>query len=190
MKEGENVKDRYADCGVSGTGNPTQESKPPQMTTTEGCEGGSEEGGVQGGVFLEETLPQMLGGEETNAENKLTSLPCRRKTKRLFELGDFYTHPRRSVRIKSRLSKGGPHPHHREGMRTDSISDGDFINCNSHLCEPSNSMESSRLWEIGKQIGVVCRKDEEVVKEYQCLEGRDLEIMKSFEEGEKVSHLC
>ena len=76
-------------------------------------------------------------------------------------------------------------------MGADSISDGDFINCNLRLCEPRNSMEASRLWEVGKQIGIACRKDEEeVVKEYQCLEERDLEIMKSFEEGEEVSHLC
>jgi len=68
MKVGEHVQDRNAVCGISGTGNPAQESEPPQMTATEGCEGGSEEGGVQEGVVLEECLSQMLGVEGTNAK--------------------------------------------------------------------------------------------------------------------------
>jgi len=52
-------------------------------------------------------------------------------------------------------------------------------------------VESSKLWEIGKQSGIICRWDEEeVVKEYDCMEERDVQVMEKYEEGKKKEHLC
>ena len=44
--------------------------------------------------------------------------------------------------------------------------------------------EPSKLWEISRRVGITCRLDEqEVVQEYSCLKARDMELMKSIEEG-------
>ena len=94
------------------------------------------------------------------------------------------------MRLTSRLSQAGASSHFRDGMCSNSISDGDFMNCNLHFCEPSNSVEPSKLWEIGKQVGLICQGDEEkVVKEYLCLEERDSEVLKNYEEGKKTGQL-
>jgi len=47
-------------------------------------------------------------------------------------------------------------------------------------------VEPYKLWEVSRQAGITCCGDEQkVVKKYICLEERDLEIMKSAEEGKK-----
>lgn len=52
-------------------------------------------------------------------------------------------------------------------------------------------MTPCKLWEINRKAGTICRGDEqEVVKEYICLEERDLEIMKSAEAGKKKGLPC
>jgi len=46
------------------------------------------------------------------------------------------------------------------------------------------------LWEVGKQLRVSCCGDEDdVVKEIERMEARDLEVMKKYEEGNKGSFL-
>jgi len=51
-------------------------------------------------------------------------------------------------------------------------------------------VEPSKLWEVGKQVGLICQGDEEkVVKEYLCLEERDSEVLKNYEEGKKTGQL-
>ena len=78
------------------------------------------------------------------------------------------------MRLISRLSKIGVSSHVRDGMCPEPLSEGDVINCNLRFCEPSVSVEPSKLWEIGLQAGLRCQGDEEeVVKEYHCLEERD-----------------
>jgi len=89
-----------------------------------------------------------------------------------------------------RSQSEGP-SYHKVGTSSNSLSDGDFLNCNLRLCEPRISVESSKLWEIGKQSGIICRWDEEeVVKEYDCMEERDVQVMENYEEGKKKDHLC
>jgi len=110
--------------------------------------------------------------------------------KGLSELGVSNSHPRRSVRISIRSAQVGISSQTRRGMSLVSLSDGDINNCNLRLCDLDSSVDSSKLWEISRKVGINCRGDEqEVVNEYSCLEARDLEIMKSAEKGKKDSFL-
>jgi len=71
-------------------------------------------------------------------------------------------------------------------MSSTTISDGDIANCNVRWRDSELLVEPSKLWGISRQAGITCRRDElEVVKEYICLEERDLEIMKNVEESKK-----
>ena len=94
--------------------------------------------------------------------------------------------PRRSARISKRQVLSGPFPHARGGMNSPSISDGDINNCNLRICDQGNGVESPDLWDIGKLAGLACQRDEEeVIKEYLCMEERDAEFVKGVEEGDK-----
>jgi len=120
-----------------------------------------------------------------------TTPPRRRKLKGLFELGDSISFPRRSVRLISRRAKANSSSCGRDGMCSNSISDGGIVNCNRRSAGPSLTAEPSKLWEIRKKSGLNCWGDkEEVVNEYLCLEERDTEVMKNFEEGDKNDHIC
>jgi len=51
-------------------------------------------------------------------------------------------------------------------------------------------VEPSKLWEISNRLGIRCREDQqEVVKEYSCMETRDLEFMGFVVEGKKDGSL-
>jgi len=71
-------------------------------------------------------------------------------------------------------------------MSSTSLSDGDIDNCNQRMFVSDLVVEPSNLWEISRRLGMRCRGDEqEVVKEYSCMETRDLEFMGNVEEGKK-----
>ena len=82
--------------------------------------------------------------------------------------------PRKSERISKRQSLSGPLPHIRGGMNSPPISDGDINNCNLRICDQGTGVESPDLWD-----------EEEVIKEYLCMEERDTEFAKGVEEGDK-----
>ena len=64
--------------------------------------------------------------------------------------------------------------HNRDELSSTSISDRNIYNCNHRLVEPVNQAGPSKLWEVGKQVGIMCQRDEdEVVKEYGSMEDRD-----------------
>ncbi|XP_068497843.1 uncharacterized protein [Phaseolus vulgaris] len=64
--------------------------------------------------------------------------------------------------------------HNRDELSSNSISDRNIYNCNHHLAELVNQAGPSKLLEVGKQVGIMCRRDEEeVVKEYGSMEDRD-----------------
>jgi len=133
----------------------------------------------------------LLGDEEASVGNICKTPPRRHKMIGLWELGEPSTHPRRSVRISVRTSQVRDSSHSCVGTNFVAISDGDINNCNSRYRESEYMEEPSKLWEIDKHIGVACRGDEvEVVKEFQCMEVRDLEVMQSYEEGNKSGYLC
>jgi len=57
-------------------------------------------------------------------------------------------------------------------------------NCNKRFCTPDNPMEQENLWEVGKQVGMLCRGEEmEVITEYGRMEVRDEEMVKDSQEG-------
>ena len=69
---------------------------------------------------------------------------------------------------------------------SNSISDRDINNCNIRWRPNRNLKEPSNLKGIGKQAGLTCHGNEkEVVKEYVCMEERDLEYVKGSKEGKK-----
>jgi len=138
----------------------------------------------------ERTLILDILEEATEGGNTSTP-PRRRKLKGLFELGDSISFPRRSVRLISRSAKAKPSSSGRDGMCSNSVSDGGVVNCNLRFSGPSGMADPSKLWEIGKKVGLKCRGDEEeVVNEYICLEKRDTEVMKNYEEGDKNDNIC
>ena len=109
----------------------------------------------------------------------------------LAKLGVSSTQPRRSVRLSSRLPQSGIISPIIQGTSTTSISDGDIVNCNERWRNSELAVSPCKLWEISRKAGTICRGDEqEVVKEYICLEERDLEIMKSAEAGKKKGLPC
>jgi len=66
------------------------------------------------------------------------------------------------------------------------ISDRDINNCNTRLSASRILVEPSNLWEIGKQVGLTYRREEEeVVKEYVFMEERDSEVVNCSKEGNK-----
>ncbi|KAK8466456.1 hypothetical protein PHAVU_008G097350 [Phaseolus vulgaris] len=88
------------------------------------------------------------------AGGNTTTPPRRRKLKGLFELGDSISFPRRSVRLISRRAKAISSSCDRDGMCSNSVSDGGVVNCNLRFAGPSITAEPTKLWEIGKNQGL------------------------------------
>jgi len=62
--------------------------------------------------------------------------------------------------------------------------------CNNKLWKGGNTDEPTKLWEVGKQLGMTCcGNEEEVIKEFGRMEDRDKEIMKKSKEGSKHESL-
>ena len=178
---GEKKEESYNESEGSDTGTPMMMCA---STTLNGVNDRGQERGE------EITLPLDLA-EGATVGGITTTPPRRRKLKGLFELGDSISFPRRSVRLLSRHAKANSSSCGRDGMCSNSISDGRIVNCNLRSAGPSLTAEPSNLWDIGKKYGLKCRGDEEeVVNEYLCLEERDTEVMKNFEEGDKNDHIC
>jgi len=126
-------------------------------------------------------LQCSLAAEETSFGSRCETPLRRRKMKGLCDLVVPSTHPRRSVRLSEKSSQVRKNLLAKEGSLSMSISDGDIGNCNSRLRDNEIREEPPKLWDQGKQIGLVFRGDkEEVIQEYQCMEDRDLEFMKSI----------
>jgi len=120
------------------------------------------------------------------------SPPRQCKEKGLTELGDLsLLQRRRSARLSKKQSLPGSTSHHREGKISSSISDGDIKDCNSRLYDQGTGAEPLELWEIGKLPVLIFHGDEEeVVKEYMCMEERDMEVPKDAKEGDKEGLSC
>jgi len=136
-------------------------------------------------------LPCLLVAEDTILGSRCETPLRRRKMKGLRDLVEPSTHPRRSVRLKEKSSQARKDLFTREGSLSMPLSDGDIGNCNSRLRNNESREEPTKLWDQGKQTGLVCRREEEeVIQEYQCLEDKDLEFMKSITEGNLNGFLC
>jgi len=107
-----------------------------------------------------------------------------RKMKGLCDVVEPSTHPRRSVRLSEKASQARKTALVREGSLPISISDRDIGNCNYRIQKIETRENPNKLWDQGKRIGLGCRDDEEeVIQEYQSMEDRDLEFMKSIAGG-------
>jgi len=136
-------------------------------------------------------MPCSLDVEEVVEGSTRKTPPYRSKMKGLSELGEPNTHLRRSVRLSVRLSQVRKEMTPRAGSLTSSISDRDINNCNARVRNPRIREEPTNLWNLGKQIGLACRREEEeVVQEFQCVEERDLEFMKCLEVDNLNGFLC
>ena len=136
-------------------------------------------------------LPCSLAVEDTNLGSRCETPLRRRKMKGLHDLVESSTHLRRSVRLSEKSSQVRKGLLAREGSLSMPISDGDIRNCNSRLRNNEIREEPTKLWDQGKQIGLVCRgEEEEVIQEYQCMEDRDLEFMESIVGGNLNGFLC
>ena len=129
-------------------------------------------------------LPCSLAVEELLFET-IGETPLRqRKLKGLCDVVEPSTHPRRSVRLSEKASQARKAALVREGSLLISISDGDIGNFNYRIRKNETRENPTKLWDQGKQIGLVCRGDEkEVIQEYQSMEDSDLEFMKNITRG-------
>ena len=128
--------------------------------------------------------PLSLGGDGAMVKSRSNSPPRRRKKKGFADLGASCPHPRRSVRLSAKYSKARSVAPFREGFSSISISDTGIRICNSRLCDPVNVEEPVSLGAVGKQVGLACRgEEEEVVKEYGCMEIRDTEVLVGSKSG-------
>jgi len=177
LQEGSIVGERAMKCGSA-----------PRMKMGSGIQNqcpvyevSDDNGGI--GVAV---LGEVLGEGEACDRNRSTSSPVRRKKKGLAELGDSSSQPRRSVRINERLTQVGFPYNHKDRMPLVSISDKDISNCNTRLNASSLLAEPTKLWEIGKHVGVRWRREgEEVIKEYESMEEKDSDILECTKEGNK-----
>jgi len=82
--------------------------------------------------------------------------------------------------------QAGPLVHYRDGSSSISISDMDIRICNSRFCEPVKTVEPDSLWVVGKQVGLIFRKEEKkVVIEYGRMKARDSEVLLGSKVGVK-----
>jgi len=153
-------------------------------------QGGSEHEEAAGAMVSAARLANLVGGEAGIAERSKSSSPPRhRKKKGLTELGDSCPFPRRSRRIKTRMPQAGVMAHNTDEISSSSISDKNIYMCNSRLVEPDNRAGPSKLWEVGKQVGIRCRKEEdEVVREYMGI--WKSEIQRSLHALRRVIKTC
>jgi len=150
-------------------------------------QGGSEHDEAAGAMVSAAQISNLVGGEVGIYERSKSSSPLRhRKKKGLTELGDSCPFPRRSGMIKARMPQAGAMAHNTDEISSSSISDKNIYICNSRLDEPDDRAGPSKLWEVGKQVGIRCRKGEnEVVREYGNMEVRDSEVASRSETGNK-----
>ncbi len=121
---GEKEEESYDESEGSDTGNPTMMCESSALNVVnERIQVGGEE------RTLSLDLPEgaTVGGITTTP-------PHRRKLKGLFELGDSISFPRRSVRLISRRAKANSSSCDRDGMCSNSVSDGGEVNCNLSFC--------------------------------------------------------
>jgi len=79
---------------------------------------------------------------------------------------------------------------HKYNALSVATSDGDIVNCNHRFWNAGGCVEPVNLWELDKQVGIICiGNEEEVIKEFQCMEERDNEVMRKSEEGIKKGFL-
>ncbi|KAK7382188.1 hypothetical protein VNO80_00935 [Phaseolus coccineus] len=56
------------------------------------------------------------------------------------------------------------------------------------MWKDKSGVEPIKLWELGKQLGTTCFRDEEqVIEELVSIEVRDVEVLKRYEEGLNVA---
>ena len=132
---------------------------------------------------------EIRGNEVSKGGSGIRNLSPRGslRTKGLGEMAEPSTLPRRSIRVWPSQVRDSAS---KAGSFSATISDGDTI-CNSRFRDLDVTVEPLKLWEMGKQMGIVCRRiEEEVVKEYQSMEARDVEFSQKLEEGVTKGFLC
>ena len=173
---------------LEGTRSPTERTGNGERNSR--CvQGGSADDGLVGVMSMGAVPLPQSGLEGPNLKCRSNSPPIWRKKKGLLELGDSYSYPRRSAQLSSRIASARPSEIIRTGMPSVSISDLDINLCNSRICATVDLAEPASVWAIGKQIGIsCCEEEEEVVKEYGCMDDRDEEVaMGSKAGGRNVS---
>lgn len=144
--------------------------------------GGDEDGGPVGVKPPGASISLIPVGEEGVRERSKSNSPYLKKG--LADLGEPFSHPRRSARLSLRYAQVASSANHRNKISLTSISDKDINNCNSRLHHMCVMEEPPNLWEVGKKCGLFCRGEEdEVIKEYGSMEERDLEVVNCYKEG-------
>ena len=157
-------------------------------------------GEVEGGLPHDPTLIQ---GETSSVGSSMSERRNLAKGKEGVNTEDGYQTPENVRRLREIWeqgtkqsclrwrSKGGLGPLH-YGINSPSMlnrcsfadSESDIIHCNNQLKQEINEVESVRIWEAGRQLGVRCSDEEvDIVVELEGMEERDKAVKKLFEEG-------
>lgn len=108
----------------------------------------------------------------------------RQRRRFLWELGDCSSQLQRNLNSEMGSPQVGSCSSSRVSSNSNALSDGDIVNYNSHLWSFDDVDVPSNVGELGKHLGVSCdREEEDVVKELECMEERDSEVLKKFEDG-------
>jgi len=121
-------------------------SKMREVNMVQYVHGGDEDEGEEGVAFPgAPSLPHSLEDGGAKERSKSNSPPRRRKKKGLFDLGEPFSHPRRSARLNKRFSQASTSSNRRDVISLASISDRDIKNWNSRLYASRNMEESSEV---------------------------------------------
>jgi len=121
--------------------------------------------------------------EDAGAKEGFKSPERVQRIRALWELGVTSAQPRRMSKGGQGTLQYGIRSSSRLSLCSKTGTDSDIINCNNRLRVEWNDTESVKLWGTGKHLGMKCSGNEEaVIREMDCMEVRDNEVMMSSEE--------
>ena len=124
--------------------------------------------------ILDGTGKQKKEGNELMSFNSIDTME-----RRVFWMGESSKNSKRKGRkhIRSVLSQ-----------ISNSVSDMAIKNCNRLFWLKRGSLETIRLWELGKQLGATCGVEENIMVSLEELEKRDRILKLQREEGENMGY--
>jgi len=137
--------------------------------------------------LMKEGRTEATGEEDAGVKEGPKSLEGIQRISDLRELGETSIQTRRISKGGQRTIQNGTRPLSRLSHCSKTEKDSDIIICNNRMRVDQNDSESDRLWGTGKSPGMECSSNEEaVIREMDCMEVRDNEVMLSSEEGAGV----
>ena len=137
--------------------------------------------------LLIERRTNGTGEEDAGVKEGFKSPERVQRIRALWELGETSIQPRRMSKGGQGTTQNGIRPLSRLSLCSKAKNDSDIINYNNRMRVERNDSKSVRLWGTSKNLGMECSGNEEaVIREMDCKEVRDNEVMISSEKGAGV----